>query len=69
VLDGGLSAHLDTAVEAMTIEEYGDKASLYVGTTAGDVYASDDEGDSWQRIASGLPAISKYGHDRALAGK
>ncbi len=69
VLDGGLSAHLDAAVEAMTIEEYGDQTALYVGTTAGDVYASADEGDSWRRIVSGLPAISKYGHDRALAGK
>ena len=69
MLDGGLSTHLDAAVEAMTIEEYGDQTALYVGTTAGDVYASPDEGDSWRRIVSDLPAISKYGHDRALAGK
>ena len=27
------------------------------GTTAGDVYGSADEGDSWQSLVSGLPKL------------
>jgi len=29
---------------------------------------SEDAGDSWQLVMTGLPAIAKYGHDRALRG-
>jgi photosystem II stability/assembly factor-like uncharacterized protein len=32
-------------------------AGVYFGTRNGDVYASRDEGDSWQLIASGLPGV------------
>lgn len=56
------------AIEAMALEDCGRTVSVYVGTTAGDVYASEDRGESWARIASGLPPIAKYGHDRALMG-
>jgi hypothetical protein len=31
--------------------------AVYAGTTDGDLYASEDEGDSWEQIASGLPAV------------
>jgi photosystem II stability/assembly factor-like uncharacterized protein len=68
VLDGQLSTSMAAAIEAMTIEDCGDTVCLYVGTTAGDVYASEDAGDSWRLIGTGLPAIAKYGHDRALQG-
>lgn len=64
----GPSAGLAGAIEAMTLEDSGAGFSLYVGTTAGDVYSSEDGGASWDLIASGLPPIAKYGHDRALVG-
>jgi hypothetical protein len=75
VLGGGLPASMAGAIEAMALEdtghavaEHGDAVAVYIGTTAGDVYASEDAGDSWERIAAGLPPIAKYGHDRALLG-
>ncbi|HSC19463.1 MAG TPA: hypothetical protein VLC74_11155 [Rhizomicrobium sp.] len=34
-----------------------DPGGLYFGTTAGAIYASDDLGESWREIASGLPRI------------
>ena len=30
---------------------------LYLGTTSGEVWGSDDEGDSWFLIARDLPAV------------
>ena len=30
---------------------------VYVGTTGGDVYASPDAGDSWQRLPARLPRV------------
>ena len=68
VLEGGLSSTSAAAIEAMTIEDCGDTVSVYVGTTAGDVYASEDAGDSWRSIVTGLAPIAKCGHDRALQG-
>jgi hypothetical protein len=35
-----------------------DVPGLYFGTSTGQVFASDDEGDSWREIASYLPAIA-----------
>lgn len=68
VLTGGISDRLPGAIEAMTLEDWGRSFSLFVGTTEGEVHGSDDGGESWTRIASGLPAITKWGHDRALMG-
>jgi hypothetical protein len=35
-----------------------DTPGLYFGTSTGQVFASVDEGDGWDEIASYLPAIS-----------
>ncbi|MBV8257870.1 MAG: exo-alpha-sialidase, partial [Actinobacteria bacterium] len=35
-----------------------DSPGLYFGTSTGQVYASADEGDSWNEVSSTLPAIS-----------
>jgi hypothetical protein len=32
-------------------------AGVYFGTTAGELFGSADEGDSWMRLATGLPRI------------
>ena len=64
----GFPRGMAAAIEAMTLADVGGTVSLYVGTTAGDVVASEDGGASWRTIASGLPAIAKFGHDRALMG-
>ena len=50
-------AHLGVLREGMAIDSL-DVPGLYFGTTTGQVFASADEGDSWNEIASYLPAIA-----------
>jgi photosystem II stability/assembly factor-like uncharacterized protein len=59
-LDQGLplrDAHLGVLREGLAIDTL-DVPGLYFGTSTGQVFASADEGDSWNEIASYLPAIS-----------
>jgi hypothetical protein len=59
-LDRGLpqqDAHLGVLREGMAIDAL-DTPGLYFGTSTGQVFASTDEGDSWDEIASYLPSIS-----------
>jgi photosystem II stability/assembly factor-like uncharacterized protein len=59
-LTGGLperNAHLGVLREGMAIDGL-DTPGLYFGTSTGQVFASADEGESWQQIAGYLPAIS-----------
>jgi photosystem II stability/assembly factor-like uncharacterized protein len=42
--------------QAMTVDA-GDPVGVYFGTTSGEIWASADEGSSWQRIAEHLPEI------------
>lgn len=68
IVSGGLPGGVTGAIEAIALEDTGDAVAVYLATTAGDVYASEDAGESWERIAAGLPPVAKYGHDRALMG-
>ena len=59
-LDRGLpqrDAHLGVLREGLAIDSL-DEPGLYFGTSTGQVFASADEGESWDEIASYLPAIS-----------
>ena len=59
-LDSGLpqrDAHLGVLREGLAIDAY-DVPGLYFGTSTGQVFASADEGENWNEIASYLPAIS-----------
>ncbi len=59
-LDRGLpheNAHLGVLREGMTIDTL-DSPGLYFGTSTGQLFASADEGESWDEIASYLPAIA-----------
>jgi hypothetical protein len=49
-------AHLVVLREAMATDQYQD-AGIYVGTTTGQVFASRDSGDNWEKIADYLPGI------------
>jgi serine/threonine protein kinase len=42
--------------DAMTADSL-DPAGIYLGTRSGQIFASADEGKTWQRILSGLPAV------------
>ncbi len=50
-------AHLGVLREGMANDAY-DVPGYYFGTSTGQVFASNDDGDSWNEIASYLPAIS-----------
>ena len=52
-----VDAHLGVLREGMAIDSH-DVPGLYFGTSTGQVFASADEGESWDEIASYLPAIS-----------
>ncbi len=65
-LDRGLPAHLRGNVEALSLAAWPGGFSLFAGTTDGDVFASDDKGESWTVAASGLAPVSKGGHYRPL---
>jgi hypothetical protein len=42
--------------DAMAIDSL-DPAGIYFGTRSGQLYASIDEGKSWEKILEGLPAV------------
>jgi len=64
----GLPAGMTASIEAMTLESWGSGCAVYLGTTDGEVFCSEDDGDSWTRIADGLPAISKGLHHLLAKG-
>jgi photosystem II stability/assembly factor-like uncharacterized protein len=68
ILGNGLPApdKWQASIEAMCLEECGQAIALYAATTAGEVYASEDGGESWGLIARGLAPISKGAHYRPL---
>jgi photosystem II stability/assembly factor-like uncharacterized protein len=58
-LDRGLPqehAYIQVLREAMAIDS-ADPAGVYFGTSTGELYGSQDEGESWKVIASHLPPI------------
>ena len=62
----GISDDLQTAFEAMCLEDWGDGFSLFGATAAGEVWCSDDGGDNWYQAVVGLPPISKGDHYKML---
>jgi len=52
---------------ALCLEESDGKCSTFGGTTGGELFCSDDNGDTWTLISSNLAPISKKGHERLLA--
>jgi photosystem II stability/assembly factor-like uncharacterized protein len=67
ILQNGIPERMQASVEAVCLEDWGESISVFAATTAGDVYASDDGGEHWSHIMSGLAPISKGGHYMALA--
>jgi len=65
-LKNGWPEHVRGNIEGMCMDVYPGGFALFAGTTDGEVYFSEDEGESWQNIAQGLPPVSKGGHFRNL---
>jgi photosystem II stability/assembly factor-like uncharacterized protein len=65
-LEGGLPVHIHGNIEGLVLHLWPGGATLFAGTTDGDVFVSDDEGDTWSTIATRIGAVSKGGHYLAL---
>jgi photosystem II stability/assembly factor-like uncharacterized protein len=57
---------LRTAFEAMCLEDWGESFSLFGATATGEVWCSDDGGEHWAEVVSGLAPVSKGSHYRAF---
>jgi photosystem II stability/assembly factor-like uncharacterized protein len=66
ILHNGLPDRLQASIEAFCLEEAGDSTAVFAATTSGDIFCSSDMGDSWEKVITGLPPISKAGHYRNL---
>jgi photosystem II stability/assembly factor-like uncharacterized protein len=66
-LEGGLPAHIHGNIEGFALNVWPGGSTLFAGTTDGDVFASDDEGETWSTIARRIGAVSKGGHHLLLA--
>jgi photosystem II stability/assembly factor-like uncharacterized protein len=62
ILGKGMPEHLDANFEAMTLESWPGGCTVYAGNTDGDIYASDDEGETWNKVVEGIPPLSKTIH-------
>ena len=62
----GLPVDARANIEALCLYSYPGGFSLFAGNTEGEVYCSEDAGERWSRIASGLKPISKGGHYRLV---
>jgi hypothetical protein len=50
----------------MTMDVHPGGFGLYVGTTDGDVFTSEDEGEHWTNLLTGGAPISKGAHYRGV---
>jgi photosystem II stability/assembly factor-like uncharacterized protein len=67
LVQGGLPSRMHGATEAMCQVEFPGGAEYFLGTTDGDIWHGRDEGETWQRIATGVP-VSKSIHQEMLTG-
>src|SRR5579863_7904464 len=62
LLEHGIPGTARANIEAMSLVSYPTGFSLFVGNTDGEVYESEDGGDSWSKIAEALGPVSKGNH-------
>ena len=67
ILSGGLPEHIRANIEGMAMDVWNGSTALFAGTTDGDVFYSEDEGEHWQTIIHGIGAVSKSHHHQNLA--
>jgi photosystem II stability/assembly factor-like uncharacterized protein len=65
-LEGGLPPHIHGNIEGFTLNVWPGGSALFAGTTDGDVFVSDDGGETWSTIARRIGPVSKGGHHLAL---
>ena len=63
-LGAGLPAPVGGNIEAMAAHQSDTQLTLFAGTSAGELWGSDDGGESWSLFAGGLNPVSKGAHYR-----
>lgn len=66
VIKNGLPDRLTTAFEAMILEDWGESFSIFGATATGEVWASEDGGESWSEIIGDIAPVSKGAHYEML---
>ena len=66
IVDSGMPERLDASFEAMCVNAWPGGVSIYAANTDGELWSTDNEGESWQRAASGLSPVSKTIHHNIL---
>ncbi len=66
IVDNGMPSRFDASFEAMCLNAWPGGLSIYAANTDGELWSTDDEGESWQCVASGLSPISKTIHHNIL---
>lgn len=67
ILGKGLPEHIRANIEGMAMDVWNGGYALFAGTTDGDIFYSDDEGEHWQTIIRGIGPVSKSHHHENLA--
>jgi photosystem II stability/assembly factor-like uncharacterized protein len=63
-LSSGLPDLIGGNIEAMAAHRWGSQLTLIAGTSVGEIWISDNAGDTWSLAISDLPPISKGAHYR-----
>jgi ABC-type branched-subunit amino acid transport system substrate-binding protein len=61
-LHAGLPERVGGNIEALALHSSPRAPAFFAGTAVGEIFASEDRGETWQHAMSGLPPISKVGH-------
>ena len=69
ILSDGVPEDIHGNIEAMSICSWPTGFGIFAGTTDGEVFASDDQGEHWSSIVQGLAPVSKDGHHKGLSIK
>ena len=69
LLTNGLPVHSQEEVGGLALEDWGEGYQVFAATSAGDVWWTEDGGESWSRVASGLGAVAKKGHAILLSSE
>ena len=67
ILGEGLPEHIRANIEGMCMDAWNGGYAIFAGTTDGDIFYSDDEGEHWTTIAKGIGPVSKSHHHVNLA--
>ena len=61
-LRNGLPDRLKPSFQAMVLEDWGESFSIFGATLTGEVWASEDGGETWSEIVTNIAPVAKFRH-------